>query len=288
MHLSPMPHLLGPALTAMRFCLFLALLACLPPCIMAQETLRIRGSDTLGAKLVPQLAERFKVTRGRALLSFDIAAEGSSTAFTNLAARTADIGMSSRRVKEEEKQLFAQAGLSLHEIEIAWDLIVIVVNDGNSLRSLSRGQVRQIFGGEVLDWAELGGKPGRISTYTRNTSSGAYRDFMSLALDGLEYGERTQKMAGNEQIACEVGANLNGIGYVGCAYAGAKGTRTVEIDGIAPVAAEVRRYPFARPTFLYTCGAPSGLVKEFIDYIATPDGQQIVETCGFVPKSKAP
>jgi len=272
----------------MRLWLFIALLACLAPSAMAQRTLRIRGSDTLGAKLVPQLAERFKMTQGRHLLSFDIAAEGSSTAFTNLAAGTADIGMSSRRVKAEEKRLFAQAGLSLHEIEIAWDLIVIVVNERNTLRALSRGQVRQIFGGEVLYWTEIGGGPGRISAYTRNTSSGAYRDFMSLALDGLEYGERTQKMAGNEQIAAEVAANLHGIGYVGSAYAGAKGTRVVEIDGIAPVAAEVRRYPFARPTYLYTCGAPSGLVKDFIDYISTPEGQQIVETCGFVPKSKAP
>jgi phosphate transport system substrate-binding protein len=271
----------------MKFFLLHALLACLLPQAVAQTTLRIRGSDTLGAKLVPQLAERFKITHGGAL-SFDIAAEGSSTAFTNLASGTADIGMSSRRVKEEEKAFCAAAGAALHEIEIAWDLMVILVNEENPLRGLSQKQLRQIFGGEMLDWSELGGKAGRISAYTRNTSSGAYRDFMSLALGGLEYGERTQKMAGNEQIAAEVGANRHGIGYVGSAYVGAERTRMVTIDGIAPISAEVRRYPFARPTFLYTRGRPAGLVKAFIDYIATPEGEAVVEGCGFIPKSKAP
>lgn len=251
----------------------------------AQTTLRIRGSDTLGAKLVPQLAERFKITR-QGVVSFDIAAEGSSTAFTSLAAGTADIGMSSRRVKEEEKKLCTGAGIDLHEIEIAWDMIVVIVNEGNPLHALSRAQVRQIFSGEVVDWCEIGGLPGRISTYTRNTSSGAYRDFMSLALDGLEYGELTQKMAGNEQIASEVGANRHGIGYIGCAYAGAEHTRTVVIEGIEPVPAEVRRYPLARPTYFYTRGPPAGLVKTFIDFILTPEGEAIIEAGGFVPKTK--
>ena len=269
------------------FTAFLAVLAALLPAwAAAQETLRIRGSDTLGAKLMPQLAEQFKMGHGREL-SFDIAAEGSSTAFTNLAAGTADIGMSSRRIKEEETLLCESKGIRLREMEIAWDLIVIVVNQDNPVTNLSRLQVRQIFSGEVRDWAEVGGRPGRISTYTRNTSSGAYKDFMALALGNHEYGTHTQKMAGNEQIAAEVGANVNGVGYVGYAYADAKGARIVSIDGVLPVPAMVKSYAYSRPTYLYTRGEPSGMVKAFLDYISTPAGDVIVSNCGFVPKTKA-
>ena len=75
---------------------------------VAQDTIVIKGSDTLGAKMVPQLAEAYKAAGNEA--SFEIAAEGSSTAFTNLLAGTADIGMSSRDVKDAEKDQFTAKG----------------------------------------------------------------------------------------------------------------------------------------------------------------------------------
>ena len=74
----------------------------------------------------------------------------------------------------------------------------------------------------------MGGKPGPISIYTRNTSSGTYSDFKGMAMSKKDYAGTAQKMAGNEQIAAEVGKNPNGVGYVGMAYlnaAGRKGRR---------------------------------------------------------------
>lgn len=255
------------------------------PAIMAQSTLRIRGSDTLGAKLLPQLAEAFKKQAGK--VSFDIAAEGSSTAFTNLASGTAEIGMSSRKVKPEEGAEFRAKGRDLQEFEIAWDVIVLVVNKNNPVSDLKKKQVLQIFTGDIQDWSEVGGTPGQISIYTRNTSSGTYKDFMGLAMRDREYGANSQKMAGNEQIAAEVGANPNGIGYLGLAYAHAPGTKIVSIDGALPSTAEVKKYPYARPTFLYTNGTPTGTTKSFIDFCHSPPGEAIITKVGFVPKSRA-
>ncbi len=253
--------------------------------LQAQTTLRIRGSDTLGAKLVPQLAEAFKKQAGN--VSFDIAAEGSSTAFTNLLSGTAEIGMSSRKVKLDEETEMRSRGKDLREFEIAWDVIVIVVNRGNPVSDLKKKQVVQIFTGDIRDWSEVGGNPGLISIYTRNTSSGTYKDFMGLAMKDREYGSNSQKMAGNEQIASEVGANPNGIGYLGFAYAHAKGTKIVSIEGALPSTAEVKKYPYARPTFLYTSGLPTGTTKQFIDFCFTALGEAIVTKVGFVPKSRA-
>ena len=248
--------------------------------LQAQSTLRIRGSDTLGAKLIPSLAESFKKTGGK--VSFDIAAEGSSTAFTNLASGTAEIGMSSRKVKPDEKTLCRSKSIALNEIEIAWDMITIVVNAKNPVSDFSKKQIMQIFAGDITDWSEIGGTPGPISVYTRNTSSGTYKDFMTMAMKGREYGSNSQKMAGNEQIVSEVASNANGIGYIGYAYAGAKGIKVVSIDGASPNPAAVKSYVLARPTFLYTNGEPTGTTKEFIDFCRSSAGTAIITKAGFV------
>src|SRR6185369_11604034 len=116
---------------------------------------------------------------------------------------------------------------------VAYDGIAVIVNSGNSVKGLTKKQVEQIFTGEVTDWSAVGGSSGKISVYTRNTSSGTYSDFKELAMKKRDYAPSAQKMAGNEQIASEVGKNANGIGYVGLAYMKASGIKVLTIDGIA-------------------------------------------------------
>jgi phosphate transport system substrate-binding protein len=252
--------------------------------LQAQSVLRIRGSDTLGAKLVPQWAEGFKKQGGN--VSFDIAAEGSTTAFTNLSAGTAEIGMSSRKVKDDERTFAKTKGVFLQEFNVAWDMMAVVVNKSNPVQSLTKKQVAGIFTGAIKDWSEVGGTPGPISIYTRNTSSGTYKDWQTLAMGGKDYASSSQKMAGNEQIAQEVGSNKNGIGYVGFAYIKAKGIKVMEVDGHVPSVESVKKYPYSRPTFLYTNGKPDGNIKAFIDFVQSPAGDKITEVVGFVPVSQ--
>lgn len=247
----------------------------------AQSVLRIRGSDTLGAKLVPQWAEGFKKQGGA--VSFDIAAEGSTTAFTNLAAGTAEIGMSSRKVKDDERTFAKTKGVFLTEHKVAYDMMAVIINTGNPVPALTKKQVADIFTGVIKDWSEVGGTPGPISIYTRNTSSGTYKDWMDLAMKKKDYAAGSQKMAGNEQIASEVAGNKAGIGYVGLAYAHSKGTKALPIDGIAPEPANKDSYPYSRPTFLYTNGAPEGKVKEFIEFCKGDQGAKIIDVVGFIP-----
>jgi phosphate transport system substrate-binding protein len=244
------------------------------------QSVRVRGSDTLGAKLVPQLAEGFKKKAGG--VSFNIAAEGSSTAFTNLAAGTADIGMSSRKVKDDERTFCKTKGVFIKEHQLAWDMMAVIVNKNNPVQSLTKKQVAGIFTGAIKDWSEVGGTPGPISIYTRNTSSGTYRDWMALAMGNKDYAKGSQKLAGNEQIAAEVGSNKGGVGYVGLAYLGTKGVKAVPIDGVAPVASNVAKYPYSRPTYLYTNGEPQGAVKDFLDFCKSGEGLAIIQRVGFV------
>ena len=247
------------------------------------ERLVIKGSDTLGAKLVPQLAEQFKTQNSGA--TFDIAAEGSTTGFAALIDGTAQIGMSSRPAKTEEIAAAKAKGITLKETIVAYDGVAVIVNGANPIKGLTKRQVEQIFTGEVSDWSAVGGSGGPISIYTRNTSSGTYSEFKELAMKKRDYAASAQKMAGNEQIAAEVGKNPNGVGYVGLAYAKAAEIKVVSIDGAMPSVESVQKksYPYARPTFFYTNGESAGMVKQFVDFTLGPDGQKIVGAAGFVP-----
>jgi phosphate transport system substrate-binding protein len=247
------------------------------------EKLVIKGSDTLGAKLVPQLAEQFKAQH--AGTTFDIAAEGSTTGIAAIIDGTAQIGMSSRRAKPAEVGTASAKGIHLKPTIVAYDGIAVIVNSGNPIKMLTKKQVEQIFTGEVADWSAVGGSGGKISVYTRNTSSGTYSDFKELAMKKRDYAGGSQKMAGNEQIAAEVGKNPNGVGYVGLAYTKASGIKVASIDGVLPSVQTVhaKTYPYARPTFYYTNGDATGLAKQFLDFTISGAGQKIVTQVGFVP-----
>ena len=243
----------------------------------------IKGSDTLGAKFVPTLAEEYKVRNPGA--SFEIAAEGSTTGITAIIQGTADIGMSSREVKATEISAAQAKGVTLTPTIVAYDGLAVIVNAKNPISKLTLRQVEQIFAGDVTDWSAVGGPKGSFSIYTRNTASGTYSDWKELAMNKRDYAKSSQKMAGNEQIASEIAKNLNGIGYVGLAYIQAEGIKVIAIDGHLPTKEEVlaEKYPYARPTFYYTNGEPKGDVGKFVAFTLGAEGKKIADKVGFVP-----
>lgn len=157
------------------------------------EKLVIKGSDTLGAKLVPQLAEQFKAQHPGT--TFDIAAEGSTTGIAVIIDGTAQIGMSSRHAKQSEVGAASAKGIHMKPTIVAYDGIAVIINSANSIKSLTKKHVEQVFIGEVADWSAAGGPGGKIPVYTRNTSSGTYSDFKELAMKKRDYAGGSQKMA---------------------------------------------------------------------------------------------
>ena len=251
--------------------------------LVRAEKLVIKGSDTLGAKLVPMLSEEYKAKNPRT--SFEIAAEGSTTGIAAITDGTAQIGMSSRRAKPTEMSAASAKGVTMKPLIVCYDGMAVIVNENNPVDTLTARQVEQIFTGDMTDWSAVGGTPGKFSIYTRNTSSGTYQDWKDLAMKRRDYASSSQKMAGNEQIASEVAKNPNGIGYVGLAYIKAPGIKVVSIAGTMPSKETVvsKKYPYARPNFYYTNGEPSGEAAKFIEFTLSDEGQKIVEQVGFVP-----
>lgn len=251
------------------------------------QKLVIKGSDTLGAKLVPTLKEAYVAKNPG--VEFAIAAEGSTTGIAAIIDGTAQIGMASRRAKPTEVSAAQAKGVSMTPKIVAFDGIGVIVNAGNSISGLTKRQVEQIFAGDITDWSAVGGSAGKISLYTRNTSSGTYSDFKALAMNNRDYASSSQKMAGNEQIVAEVSKNPNGLGYVGLAYIKENGVKVLAIDGQVPTKETVvsHKYLYSRPTFFYTNGEPTGEARKFIDFTLSDEGRRIVEQVGFVAPPKS-
>ena len=262
----------------------IALIFCANSVTQANNTIVIKGSDTLGAKMVPQLAEAFKANMKQLgqNIAFEIAAEGSSTGVASVIDATSEIGMSSRDPKAKEIAKAQSKGVDMKAITVAKDGIAIIVHESSPLDSISLEEIEMIFSGDVTDWSAITLQSGKISAYTRNTSSGTYAVFQKLGMSSRDYGAETQKMAGNEQIAAEVAKNPNGIGYVGLAYLNTPGVKVLPIDGIAPTSGD---YPLARPLYYLINNNKelSDLTHSFIGYTMSPEGQDIISSVYFLP-----
>jgi phosphate transport system substrate-binding protein len=251
--------------------------------LSATETIVIKGSDTLGAKMVPQIAEAFKAKMAKqgVDVAFEIAAEGSSTGVASVIDGTAEIGMSSRDPKAKEVAKAKSKGVDMQTITVAKDGIALIVNEASPLDAIVLEEIELIFSGDVTDWSGITAQTGGISAYTRNTSSGTYAVFQKMAMNSRDYGSDTQKMAGNEQIAAEVASNANGIGYVGLAYISTPGVKVLPVDGAQP---DAKNYPLARPLYYLTNNSKplSPLAQQFIDFSLSPEGQEIVKRVHFL------
>jgi len=251
--------------------------------VYCAEKIVIKGSDTLGAKMVQRWREEFKAINASNGIEviFEIAAEGSSTGIAAVIDATADLGMSSREVKKTEQSKALLKGVRIGAFEIARDGIAIVVNEGNPMGGITAREVEKIFTGDVDNWSSINGTVSKISIYTRNTSSGTYSVFQSLALRRRDYASFSQKMAGNEQIAAEVAKNPAGVGYVGLAYLRTPGLKALPVAGVMPNSAD---YPFARPLYFYFDRNKTlrPIVQDFVDFCLSAEGQKIVEEVDFI------
>lgn len=261
-----------------------SLLACvLTLTLHAEEKLTIKGSNTMGAKLIPRLSEAYRASGKK--VKFAISAEGSSLAFPAMLDGKADIGMSSRKITAEESAMFRSKGAGVSQTVLCMDGIAVIVNAANPIKSLTKAQVRQILSGEITDWKSVGATPGAISVFTRNASSGTYRELQRLAMSFQSYTPRARKMAGNEQIAAQVAKNPNGIGYVSLAFSHHVGTKTLPVDGFLPDEKAVRslKYPYSRQAYLYTTKSASAAAKDFVAFCTSPTAVRVIREVGFVP-----
>jgi phosphate transport system substrate-binding protein len=249
-------------------------------------TINITGSTTV-LPLAQSMAEAYMARRPEIIIY--VAGTGSGDGIKAVIEGTANIGTSSREVKDKESALARTNGVEIKDFVIALDCIVPVVNPANPIRNLSLAQLGDIYTGTTKRWSELGGWDKPLVAISRDSSSGTFEAWKDLVLAGMRVRPDIQLQASNGAVAQAVAGNKYAIGYVGWAYLHPRIT-ALSVDGIAasPDAVRNRTYPLARGLHMFTAGEPQGAVKSFLAFALGPEGQRIVQAEGFVPVRQAP
>ena len=173
--------------------------------------------------------------------------------------------------------------------------MAVVVNPKNPVNKLTIRQLADIFSGKITNWKELGGRDAVIVVLSREVNSGTHVYFKEHVLRGndpdskAEFTPSALMLPSSQAIADEVASNIDAIGYYGMGYiSDAQEPVSVALNEkseyIAPTVDNVKsgKYPISRPLFLYSNGEPKGLVKKFIDFDLSREGQEIVLATDFV------
>lgn len=252
-----------------------------------QKTIRIKGSDTMLPLSQKEAEEFMKKNKHYKVI---VNGGGSSTAVSALLADDADVGMMSRSMKAVEKLKFQQQDKKLIEVIIGFDALAIIVHPQNKIDKLTIEEVEAIFTGSIDNWKELGGEDKKIIAMSREASSGTHGFFKEHVLRDKDFGSSVLLMPNTESIVSLVAETPGAIGYVGLAYVDA-GVKTVAISNdkgktyyIANVAnCKSHKYPISRPLFYYYLGSKESLVKPFIQYVLSEEGQRSILLVGYVP-----
>ncbi|MCW4013352.1 MAG: phosphate ABC transporter substrate-binding protein [Candidatus Bathyarchaeota archaeon] len=208
---------------------------------------------------------------------------GSGTGVAKASDGTADIGMASRNVKASE----LLNAPTLITYGVAKDSVSIVINPSNSLAAtldLTTEQVSKIFKGEITNWSELGGDNHKINVYSREEGSGTRATFMEFTdIEEGEFAADSSVQQGNSAMRAAVAGDPYGIAYISLGYVDST-VVPAKIDGTEGTVENVLAgtYPFQRILWMFTNGAPSNLAQAYLDYVMSPEGQQIVEEEGFI------
>ena len=208
----------------------------------------------------------------------DVIGGGSSAGIQAAEAGTADIGMSSRTLKESEEWLWS--------VEIAKDGLALIIHPDNPVANLTLEQVRAIYALEITKWSELGANlpDAKIHVITREEGSGTRSAFEDLVMDNKRITPKAIVQDSNGAIKQAVGNDKNSIGFISLGVVDAN-VKALQLDGVAATWDNVVNgsYALFRPFLFVTDGEPTGLAKDFIDYILSPQGQQLLISEGLIP-----
>lgn len=208
---------------------------------------------------------------------------GSSVGIAALIDNTCDIANSSRTIKTKEIASARAKGVNPKEHAIAIDAIAIIINPQLNIEDLTTEQIHDIFTGKIQNWKDLGGPNLKIVPVSRDVASGTYEVFKEKVLKNKTERDDAIRVASNQAVATTVKDTPGSIGYVGLGYL-TDAVKTVKVNGVFPSKETAKNgtYPIVRNLYMYTRGEPKGVAKQFIDFVLSPEGQNIVDELGFI------
>ena len=239
------------------------------------------GSTSM-EKVIGALSEQFMADNSGVTVTYD--PTGSGAGIEAASNGSADIGLASRALKDEEK-----AG-GLTETVVALDGIAVIVNADSKVENLTVEQIGKIFTGEITDWSEVGGDAGTISCIGREAGSGTRDGFESIT-GTKDACKLDQELTSTGGIIEAVAGNPNAIGYASLSAVEGKDTvKAVTVGGVACTEATVLdgSYAIQRPFVLVTKTGEtlSPAAQAFFDYATSTAANDLIKTAGAVPVAK--
>ncbi|HAD82310.1 TPA: phosphate-binding protein [Candidatus Edwardsbacteria bacterium] len=251
--------------------------------VMAGKAITLKGSDTL-LMLGQRWAELYMQKNPGVVIQ--VTGGGSGVGIAALINGSTDICQASRSMKDSEKKKLRERYFNMGtEIPVAKDGVTIYINEKNPVDELTLDQIRDIYTGKTTNWSQLGGPDAKIIVYGRENSSGTYVFFRESAMKNADYTSSMQSLPGTAAVVNAVAKDKFGIGYGGAAYA--KGVKEVAIKtaqgSFRPTTETVKsgQYPLSRDLYWYLRGKPSGEIKKMIDWVLSPEGQEVVKKVGY-------
>ncbi|MDD3894088.1 MAG: phosphate ABC transporter substrate-binding protein [Syntrophomonadaceae bacterium] len=247
------------------------------------ESSELSGSITIAGSTSVQpfsdvLAEEFMAKYPGTQIN--VQGGGSSQGITAVVSGTADIGAVSRELKDEEK------AENLKEYNLALDGIAIAVNPANQVSDLTLEQLKNIYLGNITNWSEVGGSDAVITLVNREEGSGTRGAFEELVMgeDAIADYAIVQNSTGAVKTIIET--DKNAIGYISLAVADEK-VKSLKIEGVEASADNVisGQYKISRPFIYITTEEPAGLVKAYLDFVLSDEGQAIVVEEGAISET---
>lgn len=250
-------------------CLILLMTGC-----QSSKSIVTTDGSTSMEKLVGMLGEAYEMRNTSAQVNYN--PTGSTSGIQSVEENRSDIGLSSRYLKEEEKEN------GLEEIPVAIDAIGIVVNKENPVKDLTKEQIQKIYSGEITNWKEVGGDDSEIVLIGREAGSGT-RDGFEEVLDLKNRCPYRQELTSSGEIMTSVSSNPNAIGYISLGSLN-DNVSVLSVDGIMPDKETIQNGSYAiwRPLmFVVSDDVPlSKEAQKFMDFCKSDEAVQYIEKAG--------
>jgi len=274
-------------------------LATVGGCGRSGDAIRVEGSDTM-VNLAQAWAERYRAIHPE--ITVQVLGGGSGVGVASLIDGNCDLANSSRSIEPKEvARVKARRGVDPKEIVVGHDALAVYVHQRNPLDVISLDQLAEIYGegGGISKWSQLGVDPkllggDEITRVSRQNSSGTYTYFREVVLGkGRDYKLGSIDQNGSKDVVALISHTPSAIGYSGMGYA-TTGVKMLKIakhkgePGVAPTIenAKQKAYPITRSLLVYAAGDPQGQLKQYVDWMLSPDGQKVVLDLGYVPESE--
>jgi phosphate transport system substrate-binding protein len=255
-----------------------------PTAASSQVKVVIKGSNTIGEELGPRLIDEYR--KDHPGVVFELESKATGYGLAGLMAGRCEVAAASREPIKDELEIARSRGIELKPYVIGSYSVAVIVNANSPVSNLSREQVRDIFIATIQNWKEVGGPDAPFHLYTRDPISGTYLGFRELAMENKPYGPIAMTFTNYAGIVEAVAHDPNGIGYASVPLAGKTGVKALSIDAIEPTIDSVHqgKYPYSRVLRFYTDKTKEpASAKEFIEFVLSTRGQEILGEMGNVP-----